>query len=281
VTWAGGERIVARAGLRWVEGGARSGAVGALCAAAAAALAVLLALALLAVAGMALWSFAGQWRFPDALPVAWAPGNWALRVASLAVPAANTVVVGVAATAIALTLAIACLESESRAQRSPGRTALWLLYVPLLVPQIAFLFGVQVLLVRMRIDGTIAAVVWAHLVFVVPYVFLSLADPWRELDPRYARTAASLGVGPSRVLFTVKLPILLRPVLIAAAVGFAVSVALYLPTLFAGNGRVATLTTDAVTLASGADRRVVGAYALLQAALPMLGYFAATLARRR
>ena len=97
---------------------------------------------------------------------------------------------------------------------------------------------------------------WAHLVFVLPYLFLSLADPWRALDPRYARTAASLGASPVARLLGVKLPLLLRPVLIACAVAFAVSVGQYLPTLFAGNGRVATLTTEAVTLAAGADRRV-------------------------
>ena len=51
----------------------------------------------------------------------------------------------------------------------------------------------------------------------------------------------------------------------------------YLPTLFAGNGRVATLTTEAVTLASGADRRVIGAYAFAQAALPFAVYLVAAL----
>ena len=68
---------------------------------------------------------------------------------------------------------------------------------------------------------------------------------------------------------------LLRPVLIAGAVGVAVSVAQYLPTLFAGAGRFATLTTEAVTLASGGDRRVVGVYAFLQSLLPILVFLAA------
>ena len=136
-------------------------------------------------------------------------------------------------------------------------------------------------ILNLGISVTLIAVVWAHLVFVLPYLFLSLADPWRALDPRYARTAQSLGMTPARVLVKVKLPILLRPVLIACAVAFAVSIAQYLPTLFAGNGRIATLTTDAVTLASGGDRRVLGTYALLQAMLPMLAYAAAIAVRRR
>ena len=49
----------------------------------------------------------------------------------------------------------------------------------------------------------------------------------------------------------------------------------YLPTLFAGSGRVATLTTEAVTLSAGADRRVIGTWAVLQAAFPLAAYLLA------
>ena len=59
----------------------------------------------------------------------------------------------------------------------------------------------------------------------------------------------------------------------------------YLPTLFAGNGRLATLTTEAVTLSSGADRRVIGVYAFVQSLLPLMAYMLAlavpVLMRRR
>ena len=173
---------------------------------------------------------------------------------------------------IATLLALACLENEQRRRVRPGTGALWLLYLPLLVPPIAFLFGVQVVLVRTGLDATLFAVAWTHLLFVLPYVFLSLADPYRALDPRYARIAAGLGAAPWRAFVRVKLPILVRPVLVAFAVGFAVSVGQYLPTVFAGAGRVATLTTEAVTLASGADRRVLGVVAVLQTGLPLLVY---------
>jgi putative thiamine transport system permease protein len=121
------------------------------------------------------------------------------------------------------------------------------------------------------------AVVWAHALFVFPYVMIALSDPWRRLDRRTLATAAALGAGPGARLFRVKLPMLLQPLLTAAAIGFAVSVAQYLPTLFVGAGRVATLTTEAVTLAAGADRRIAGLYALLQAALPWIVYTAAIL----
>jgi len=63
--------------------------------------------------------------------------------------------------------------------------------------------------------------------------------------------------------------------LFALAIGFAVSVGQYLPTIFAGGGRFSTLTVEAVTLSSGSDPRVTGIYALVQAGLPLLVYMLA------
>jgi putative thiamine transport system permease protein len=106
---------------------------------------------------------------------------------------------------------------------------------------------------------------------------IALWGPWRALDPRYDRSAQSLGAGPWRRLLRVKLPLLLAPLCAAAAIGMAVSVAQYLPTLFLGAGRIATLTTEAVTLASSSNRRVTAVVSSLQAALPLLAYLAAVL----
>ena len=262
----------------WLERGTRSGAFVPLARAGAGISALLAVLALLALLGLLLWSVAAPWRFPDALPPALTLQTWQRQAMQLARPAWNTLGIGVASTLVALVLVVACLENETRAHtagqssRTGPARSLWLLYVPLLVPQVAFLFGLQVLLVRFGLDGSLGAVVWAHLVFVLPYLFLALADPWRAFDARYARAAASLGAHPWRVFWRIKLPLLLQPLLVACAVAFAVSVAQYLPTLFAGAGRVATLTTEAVTLSSGADRRVIGTWAVLQALLPLLAY---------
>jgi putative thiamine transport system permease protein len=273
--WRVGEAAVARLGLAWIERGRRDAALASAAGAAGAATGALVLLAMLAIAGMALWSFATQWRFPEALPAGFTSSHWTRLVDGLAGPVVTTLAVGTVATAIALLLAIACLEHEADVPRRARPPALSLLYLPLMVPQVAFLFGMQVLLVHAGWDGTFAAVVWAHLVFVLPYLFLSLADPWRAFDVRLTQAAASLGASRWRTFVRIKLPLLARPLLIAVAVGFAVSVGQYLATLFAGAGRVATLTTEAVTLASGADRRVIGAYAFLQGLLPWVVYLAA------
>ena len=82
---------------------------------------------------------------------------------------------------------------------------------------------------------------------------------------------------PSLILFTVRLPLLFRACLTALAVGFAVSVSLYLTTLLIGSGRLTTITTEAVALSSGGDRRVIGIYALVQGLLPFLAFLVASL----
>lgn len=270
--WFCVERLAARLGRRRTAAGRRGGQRGGARIWSGAGFAVVCGFTLLGLAALALWSVAGQWRYPHVLPIGMTADTWTAAAPRLAMPAETTLIVGLASTAIALVLTIGCLAYEKRAHLRPTVRALWLLYTPLLVPQIAFLFGVQVLLVAVDLDGTWPALVWSHLMFVLPYVFLTLADPWRALDDRYERAARCLGASARQVFWRITVPMLLRPILIAGAIGFAVSVAQYLPTVFAGGGRLTTLTTEAVAMAAGGDRRILGVYAFTQMALPLLGF---------
>ncbi len=276
------EMAVARAGRAWIvrggrgrRGTGRALRMGALVLGALAALAVIAGLG-----GQVVWSFAGLWQFPDLLPDGFTFRNWDRHGPRLAGPGIETLLIAGAATGLALLLTLASLEAEHRHGLRPATRALWLLYLPLIVPQVAFLTGFQTLSILTGVDGGRAAVVLAHLVFVLPYVFLSLSDPWRAWDARQDIVARALGAGPDRVLWAVRLPMLLRPLLVAAAVGFAVSVGQYLPTLLVGAGRVATLTTEAVALAAGGDRRAIGVYALAQTAAAFAPFALAVLLPR-
>jgi len=280
--WRLMEIVVARIGRAWIASGGRGQTsveqglrITALILGATAALAVIAGLA-----GQVVWSFAGLWQFPDLLPDGFTLRNWHRFAPHLGGPAFETGIIAATATGLALLLTLACLEAEHRHGLRPATRALWLLYLPLIVPQVAFLAGFQTLSISAGIDGGRAAVILTHLVFVLPYVFLALADPWRAWDRNQDTIARALGAGPDRVLWAVRLPMLLRPVLTAAAVGFAVSVGQYLPTLLVGAGRVPTLTTEAVALASGGDRRVIGVYALAQMAAAFAPFALAVLLPR-
>ncbi len=278
IVWRGGEHLAAWLGARWVWRGGRSLAGGAerplrlaslLCA-------VLSALAiLLGLAGLGVWSVAGFWGFPDLWPDQLTLRSWTRFATALYGPVTETALIAGTATLIALVLTIGCLEAEYRHGLRPGRQSLWLIYLPLLIPQVAFLPGLQILLLQTGAGSGRVAVIFAHLVFVLPYVFLSLSAPFRAWDVRIGTVAKALGAGPDRVLWSVRLPMLLAPVLTAAAVGFSVSVGQYLPTLLIGGGRVQTLTTEALALASGGDRRAVGVLGLLQTGAALLPFLLA------
>ncbi|MBN2906961.1 MAG: ABC transporter permease subunit [Rhodobacteraceae bacterium] len=270
--WRLGEIAIGTLGRRWAEGGARRHGEGA-ARGAGLALAGLAAGAVVAgLAGLGLWSVAGLWGFPEALPDTVSLKSWARHGPALIAPARETLLIAGAATALALALVLACLEAEHRFGLTPGARSLWLLYLPLVVPQVAFLPGVQTLALMGGADMGRGAVILGHLVFVLPYVFLTLAAPWRAWDARHATVAAALGAGPGRVFWAVRMPMLLAPALGAMAVGLAVSVGQYLPTLLIGAGRVQTLTTEAVALASGGDRRLIGLTALAQTGASVVGF---------
>jgi putative thiamine transport system permease protein len=270
--WRGGEWLVGRLARAWLGSGRRGAGRPLRRALGWGLLAVLLALAAGSLLSLLVWSLAGSWRFPDAWPQALGLDLWTRQLDRLGAPLWTTLTTGLAATGLALLLVLGCLENERRTGRRPGAGVLTLIYVPLLVPQISFLFGVQIGLVGLGLDGRWPGLVWTHLLFVLPYVFLALADPYRSLDPRYGRSALALGKAPFTVWRRITLPMLLRPIAIAAAIGFAVSVAQYLPTQFAGAGRLRTLTTEALSLAAGGNRRVVGMIAFTLAALPLVGF---------
>jgi len=241
--------------------GARLGGQGIAC--------LLLGTGLLSLAVLPLWTFALRWRFPDAWPSVWTLQNWAERLPRLVEPALNTLGFAAATAVLALVAGILWLEAERRG-RVPRLDGLW--YVPLLVPQIALLFGWQVAAIRAGVDGRWPTVLHAHWVYALPYVVLLLANAFRELDPRWSHAAATLGAGYWRTLWRVRLPLLRRPIAQAAAVAASVSVAQYLPTLLLGAGRHATLATELVAGQGGMDRRATSTLALLQALLPLLAF---------
>jgi putative thiamine transport system permease protein len=268
---------VAHLGRRWIAKGSRGRfdpivAKGALFAGGLSAMAVLLGLVVLTI-----WSFAGFWGFPDAFPDGWTLRNWMRFGPGTMEALGETALIACTVASVALILTIGCLEAEYRYGLSFSQRAVWLLYLPLLIPQTAFLPGLQTLMLSVGADVGRLPVMLAHLVFVLPYVFLSLADPFRAWDTRMGTIATALRASPDGVLWRVRLPILLRPILTALAVGLAVSVGQYLPTLLIGGGRVATLTTEAVALASGGDRRAIAVYGLMQTGAALVPFALALL----
>jgi putative thiamine transport system permease protein len=244
------------------------GAVKVLC---LACVTLIFGLTIIGLISLGVWSFAGQWGFGTGLPTRFSAAVWMTAAGDLAQTA---LISGALALITALIATILAFGLIGHPRLIP------LIYLPLVLPQVAFLPGLSIGFLQIGLSDTPFAVILMHLVFVLPYAVLSLSGPARALDPRFSLAAASLSAAPSRIFLRVTLPLLLAPVLTTLAVSFAVALAQYLPTLLAGGGRIETLTTEAVALASGGDRRLAGAYGILQLLLPALAFALATLVPR-
>ncbi|MBU2918470.1 ABC transporter permease subunit [Psychrosphaera sp. F3M07] len=238
---------------------------------------LLIGFILLALIGLVMWSVAGFWRFPAIVPEQFILSHFQSALMQMEEPLINSAVIGLMTTVLAIVLTLLCLEAEQLSGKNLSGFISLVIYLPLLVPSIAFLFGLVWFQQLVNNQSAFINVAFTHLLFVLPYVFLSLTSSYRQLDPRFAQVAASLGAPPIKVFFKVKLPQLFAPILIAAALGLAISFGQYLPTLLAGGGRISTITTEAVTLANGASRRTSAVYAIIQMALPLIGFIIAWL----
>ena len=175
----------------------------------------------------------------------------------------NSLTMGLVAAFIALLLLLLWQEW------GPQRRQLWL-WLPILLPALPLVAGQYTLALWLNLDGSWTAVVWGHLLWVMPWMLFILQPAWQRIDSRLILIAQTLGWSRAKIFFYVKCPLMLRPALIAFAVGFSVSIAQYMPTLWLGAGRFPTLTTEAVALSSGGSNGILAAQALWQLLLPLI-----------
>ncbi len=217
-----------------------------------------------AITMLVLWSFADGWFYPALLPDAFALTGW--QAAELS-PLTTTLLLALASSLIGLLVVVLWLEGGS------SRFDLWLA-LPLFLPALPLVAGQYQILLVIDQDGSWLGVIWSHLLWVVPYMLLVARPAWHQFDVRLTITAQTFGWSAWKILCRVKLPLLIRPLLASLAVGFSVSVAQYLPTLYAGAGRFTSVTTETVALSSGGDPQQQAIQALLQMLLPAIMFIA-------
>lgn len=126
---------------------------------------------------------------------------------------------------LVLGLVVAGLTARGGRRRRLRATLDGVFMLPLGVSAVTVGFGLLVTLDRPPLDlrGSPWLVPVAQALVALPIVVRLVAPALRAVDPRLRQAAASLGAGPARVLGTVDLPLVWRPVLAAAGFAFAVS----------------------------------------------------------
>ena len=214
-----------------------------------------------------IWSFVKNWKYPSLIP------NWTLKYwlsNSWHQVFIDTFILGLISSFIALFLSFCILELLKATSKKMKNRVNSFLFIPFFIPEISLIFGIYILFIYLNLNSSYFGLLWVHLIFVFPYLYLSLQSIYNNFEERYWQTSLLLGKSKIKTFFKIKLPILILPIFFSFAIGFSVSINQYLTTLFIGEGRFSTLTTEAIIFSSGGNRRILGVYITLQTFLTFL-----------
>lgn len=212
-----------------------------------------------------IWSIAQGWYFPQLLPQQWTLQNWAdLFAAGSRVGQGFVQSFAIATITTLLSLLIGLPAGRAIGlMQFPGKEVLKLLILmPIIVSPLATLMGIQFVLIRLGLNGTLAGVILVHLMPTLPYMTLVLSSVFANFDRDYEAQARSLGATPLQVLLQITLPLIAPGAIVGALFAFLISWNEFLLTFFVGGGRVFTLPMVLFTLLQGGDTGLVAAVAI-------------------
>ena len=184
----------------------------------------------------------------------------------------TTVRVGVVATAVALVVGGIAAWVVARRGGRAGTGLDALLMLPLGTSAATLGFGFLVALDTPPLDlrSSPALIPIAHALVATPFVVRTLVPVLRSIDDRLRQAAAVLGAAPARVLRTIDLALVLRPLGVAASFAFAVSAGEFGATVFIARADVTTVPVAIYRLLSRPGLASVGTASALSVVLLLL-----------
>jgi putative thiamine transport system permease protein len=230
----------------------------------------------LVILALALQSFSALWPFPHLLAPHFTTAAWS-RLLQDSSPVWTSVVTALVSSCVALFAVVTWLETQPQNRDWIALTAATAM---LCLPALLVALGQYRLLLLAGGTGTWGGLLFAHLLSVTAYLLVMLTGPYRAFDPRWQSASQGLSASRPAFLTKVKWPMLKAPLLSSLAIGFAVSIAQFVPAQLAAAGRFSTLPMEAVTLSSGGNRALIAVYALVLMALPLVAFQLSTWASR-
>jgi putative spermidine/putrescine transport system permease protein len=200
------------------------------------------AVLLLPLAPLIMWSFATFWRWPAVVP-AFDGGYWPKLLADGRILPAfrNSLILSASVTFLSLALSFFPAKALGTRNFRGKRLIEFLLLIPVFIPQIAVVFGMQTVFIRLRLYSNIAGLLTAHLVFYVPYATLLLSAVFENSGVLIEQQARTLGAGPVKTLLFVTLPAARSSIIVTGVFCFTGSWSVYLLNNVIGDPRFKTL----------------------------------------
>ena len=217
-----------------------------------------------AIFSLFLWAIAGYWSVEMFMP------RVTMESLSRLVPNFSvifmTLSLGILVAALSVGLAVGILEWMVALR---ARTLHWIWWGFIWMPALPLSAGFLGWLYLAGGEPGYGPTLVSHLVLATPYAMIVLAGDWLGRTELERHVLSESGISRMVALRIIWMPRHSPQVLVAFAISFSVSCALYTQTLLLGGGRVETLATELIVNLAG-DRRSAAAAGLWNALLPWL-----------
>ena len=113
--------------------------------------------------------------------------------------------------------------------------------LPIMIPEIILGLSLLALFNLLRIPLGMLSLVLSHVVFCVPYIFITVRGRLASLDPGLEEAARDLGASPLKVLTTITLPLAMPAVVSGCLLAFAMSMDDFVISFFMNGSQANTL----------------------------------------
>ena len=201
--------------------------------------------------GLALWSIAIRWFWPNALPQEVGLDYWAqalgfqksLAIGAVSITEAFQTSMIIAVLVVVLTMLIAIPAGYALAKYAvPFRGAiLFLFLMPLAFPQQPVFVNLLLTFTRMGLTSTIQGVVLIHLMVSLVFAVWISSAAFKSIPPELEEAARSVGASRMRAFVQITLPLAAPGLLASAVFVFLTSLDEFTGTFFIGLPFISTL----------------------------------------
>ncbi|GGE15332.1 ABC transporter permease [Primorskyibacter flagellatus] len=153
----------------------------------------------------------------------------------------NSTVIGLTVMAVSVLLGTLAALGLHRLPPVASRALTAFMALPMALPLIVTAISVYFAFTRIGLTGTFAGMVLSHTIIATPFVIIAVGASLARFDETLIRAAASLGAGPWRTFWRVRLPLIRPGILNGAIFAFVASFDDLVVTLFVGSTELRTL----------------------------------------
>ena len=214
------------------------------------------------------WAFSETWNFPNLLPTVFTFENFFNFANNFYISFWNTVYISAIVSFLSCIIILVWLEVTYLIKFRNKYIEL-VFFVPLLIPELSFLVGISYFLIKNDLNGNIFSLVYVEVLYIVPYTFLILAPAFRNIKQNYIDLGKTFQKSNLKIFLFVKLPLLRKAIFLSLAVGMLISIGLYTPIYFIGEGEISTLSIEMINLSFSGNRKDLGVFTIIQMILPI------------